>query len=49
MALALAALGDRQNLELTGTAGPIVQDGAIDAGAIPVELDASIGPLTLRN
>ena len=47
LALALAAFGDRHNLEVHGTAGPIVKDGVIDAGAIPVNLDASIGPLTL--
>jgi uncharacterized protein involved in outer membrane biogenesis len=47
VALELAAFGDHQNLKVTGTAGPVIADGAIDAGAIPVNLDASVGPLTL--
>jgi uncharacterized protein involved in outer membrane biogenesis len=47
VALDLAALGDTRNLEVSGTAGPIVKDGAIDTGAIPLNLDASVGPLTL--
>jgi uncharacterized protein involved in outer membrane biogenesis len=45
--LDLAAFGDRKNLEVSGTAGPIVQDGAIDAGAIQINLDVNLGPLTL--
>ncbi len=47
VALELAAFGDHQNLAVSGTAGPIVKDGAIDTGAIPVNLDTSVGPLTL--
>jgi len=47
IALDLAAFGDAKNLEVDGTAGPIVKDGAIDAGAIPINLEASAGPLTL--
>jgi uncharacterized protein involved in outer membrane biogenesis len=47
VALDLAAFGDRKNLEVSGTAGPIAKDGAIDAGAIPINLDATVGPLTL--
>jgi AsmA-like C-terminal region len=47
LALDLAAFGDRKNLAVSGTAGPIVKDGAIDAGAIPINLDATVGPLTL--
>ncbi len=47
VALALAALGDRQNLSVTGKAGPLAANGAIEAGAIPIDLDARVGPLTL--
>jgi uncharacterized protein involved in outer membrane biogenesis len=47
VALDLAAFGDRKNLELSGRAGPIVKDGAIEAGAIPIKLEATVGPLTL--
>lgn len=46
LVLSLAALGDRKNLEVSGTAGPIVKDGAVEAGAIPLALEASIGPFT---
>ena len=45
--LDLAAMGANKNLELTGTAGPIVQDGAVDVGAIPLAMEATVGPLTL--
>lgn len=45
--LDMAAMGASKNLELTGTAGPIVQDGAVDVGAIPVAMEATVGPLTL--
>jgi len=48
IALDLAAFGDRKNLDVSGTAGPIMQDGAIDAGAIPVTLNATVGPLVLE-
>jgi uncharacterized protein involved in outer membrane biogenesis len=48
VAIDAAAFGDAKNLELIGTAGPIIQGGAIDAGAIAVALDAAIGPLTLE-
>ena len=47
LTLDLAALGDKENLQVSGTAGPIVKDGAIDTGAIALNLNASIGPLTL--
>jgi hypothetical protein len=47
IALDLAAFGDSKNLEVNGTAGSIMKDGAIDAGAIPVTLDATVGPLVL--
>ncbi len=47
VALDLVAFGDKKNLEVNGTAGPIVKDGAIDAGAIPINLNAIVGPLTM--
>ncbi len=47
IALELAALGDTRNLEVNGTAGPIVKDGAIDTGAILINLNATAGPFKL--
>ncbi len=45
--LDLAAFGDRRNLAVSGTAGPIAKDNAIEAGAIPLNLTATVGPFTL--
>ncbi len=45
--LDLAAFGDHKNVELSGTAGPIMQNGAIDTGAIQIGLDTTVGPLVL--
>ena len=47
IAIDAAVFGDSRNLQVSGTAGPIVQDGAIDVGAIAVAFNAMIGPLTL--
>lgn len=47
IALDLAAFGDHQNVALSGTAGPIMQNGAIDTGAIQVDLETTIGPVVL--
>jgi uncharacterized protein involved in outer membrane biogenesis len=47
IALELAALGDTRNLEIKGMAGPIVKDGVIDTGSIPIDLNATAGPFTL--
>lgn len=47
IALDLAAFGDHQNVNVSGTAGPMMQHGVIDAGTIPVTLDATVGPLVL--
>lgn len=43
--LALAALGDRQNLTVSGTAGPLMRDGRIDAKSAALNLKARLGPL----
>lgn len=47
IALDLAAFGEHKNVELSGTAGPIMQNGAIDTGAIQVDLESTVGPLAL--
>lgn len=47
IAFEAAALGEIKNVEASGTAGPLIRDGAVDVSTIPVALDATIGPLTL--
>jgi len=47
VALTLAALGDQKNLDISGQVGPLLHDGALDAGLIPLKLTVAIGPLTL--
>jgi uncharacterized protein involved in outer membrane biogenesis len=47
IALELAAFGDHKNVEVSGTAGPIMQNGAIDTGAIQIDLETTVGPLAL--
>ena len=44
----MAALGSDQNVTLSGEVGPLVNDGKLDAGAIPIDLEATIGPLVLE-
>lgn len=45
--LTLAALGDRKNLNVSGRIGPLIRDGGIDVGAIPIDLTAAVGPVAL--
>ena len=45
--LKLAALGDQQNLNVAGKAGPILSYGSIDPGKLPLELKVGVGPLLL--
>ncbi len=45
--LALAALGTTQNLSLNGSAGPLEHAGRLDVAATALDLNASVGPLTL--
>jgi uncharacterized protein involved in outer membrane biogenesis len=47
LTLSMAALGTRKNLALDGTVGPLMKNGVIDTTAIPLALNASVGPLTL--
>jgi len=44
----MAALDSDQNVTLSGEAGPLVSDGKLDAGAIPIDLEATIGPIVLE-
>jgi uncharacterized protein involved in outer membrane biogenesis len=47
VALALAAFNDRQDLNIAGKMGPLMQNGAVDIGAAPIAFHGSAGPLTL--
>jgi uncharacterized protein involved in outer membrane biogenesis len=47
--LSMAALGTRKNLTLEGTVGPVMKNGIIDTTAIPLALNAGVGPLTLAD
>ena len=47
MKLKLAALGDQQNLSVEGKAGPILSEGSLDPGKLPLNLKVEVGPLLL--
>lgn len=49
LSLSMAALGTRKNLALDGTVGPLMKNGVIDTSAVPLALDAGVGPLTLAD
>jgi AsmA-like C-terminal region/AsmA family len=43
--LSLAALGDKQNLDIGAKVGPLVQSGALDINGIPLSAKVTAGPL----
>lgn len=43
----LATLDTDQNLAVSGKVGPLLRGGTLDIGAIPVDLEASVGPILL--
>jgi len=47
LTLTLAAMSDRKNLDLSCRIGPLIHEGGIDVGAIPIDLTATVGPLAL--
>src|SRR5581483_10639834 len=47
ISLRMAAMGDEQNIDLSGEAGPIVSEGRIEPNEIPVDLKLTAGPFTL--
>jgi len=47
VALTLAALGDQKNLDVSGQIGPLLHGGALQVDAIPLKLNATVGPLAL--
>lgn len=46
--LALAAMSKQQNLRVQGTVGPLLQQGAIEPAAVPIDLTVDLGPIFLR-
>jgi AsmA protein len=47
LAISLAALGQLQDLAVSGKVGPLMRGGTIQTSAVPINLDATIGPLTI--
>jgi AsmA protein len=47
IALTLAAFSDRKNLDISGKIGPLMHNGALETGVIPLDLIATVGPLQL--
>ncbi len=45
--LKLAMLSDKQNIDISGSVGPLVQGGVLDIRNPPITIDAKIGPLEL--
>ena len=44
---ALAALSDQPNLELAGEVGPLIHDNVLVLDRVPLDLTATVGPLSL--
>ena len=44
----MAALDSDQNVRLSGEVGPLVSGGKLDAGAVPIDLEATVGPIVLE-
>ncbi len=44
----MAALSDDQDLAFSGEAGPLMREGKLDPGAIPLDLKATVGPILLE-
>jgi AsmA protein len=47
LAISLAALGQLQDLAVSGKVGPLMRGGTIQTSAVPVNLDATIGPISI--
>jgi len=47
LSLRMAALGNDQNVKLSGQVGPIISGGVIDANEIPLDVHLEAGPLEL--
>ncbi len=49
ISLRMAALGEDQNVKLSGSAGPIATAGGIDPNEIPLDLKLQAGPVSLAD
>jgi len=47
LAMSLAAMGQQQDLAVSGKVGPLMREGRIQTSAVPLNLDATIGPVAI--
>lgn len=47
VAMSLAAMGEQQDLAVSGKVGPLMRAGTLQANAVPLNLDATIGPVSI--
>jgi uncharacterized protein involved in outer membrane biogenesis len=47
VAMSLAAMGQQQDLAVSGKVGPLMHEGTIQTAAVPLNLDATIGPVLI--
>jgi uncharacterized protein involved in outer membrane biogenesis len=47
LAISLAAMGQQQDLAVSGKVGPLMRAGRIQTSAVPLNLDATIGPIAI--
>ena len=45
--MSLAAMGQRQDFKVSGKVGPLMRGGRIETSAVPLKLDATIGPVSI--
>jgi len=47
VSISLAAMGQQQDLAVSGQVGPLMRAGRIETSAVPLNLDATIGPIAI--
>jgi hypothetical protein len=47
LAISMATMGQQQNLAVSGKVGPLMREGRFQTSAVPLDLDATIGPITI--
>jgi len=47
LAISMAAMGQQRDLAVSGKVGPLMRDGRIQTSAVPLNLDATIGPIAI--
>src|SRR5713226_5039985 len=48
VALTLPAFSEKKTLDISGQVGPLMRQGAIETGAIPLNLTVTVGPLAIK-